>query len=187
MRSMISSVVIFLLIGCNTVTEEVEDVTPPAPMPVSTPPVLDHIDNCWDDQVIGMEEAKMIFLDCQNNLGPNCQDQYDLNVESIEEWYWNCLQMLPAVEQSCREAFDPQSFDHDSDGDGISDADEVLMSLNPCEPCSYGGNCQACGGGGEDSSSCDSEMDFDNDGMTNGEDENPACGSIYGYFPARCV
>ncbi|MCC6643673.1 hypothetical protein IT411_02895 [Candidatus Peregrinibacteria bacterium] len=183
------SIMVLVMIGCNSV-EIVEEITPPAPMPVSTPPVLDHFDDCEDSLVIGTEEAKLILQDClEDDLGSNCQNQYDLNVESVEEWYWNCLQMLPAVEQSCRESFDPQSFVQDSDGDGISDADEVLMNLNPCEACSYGGNCQNCGGGGEDSSSCDSEMDFDNDGIPNGEDEKPACGSVLpgGYFPLKCV
>ena len=68
-------------------------------------------------------------------------------------------------------------LDVDSDEDGISDWMEYNMGLNPCTPHSFG--------------LCidDADLDYDADGIPNGEDEYPICNpqNDPGEYPSDCV
>jgi hypothetical protein len=52
----------------------------------------------------------------------------------------------------------------DTDGDGVSNWHEYWMGLNPCEEYSFG-----------ECNPSDGELDYDVDGIPNGEDEFPLC------------
>jgi len=141
-------------------------------MPSSTIPVIVWIDKC-DDWFFGsMDRVDDNYTICLENGLPlqECQDGRD---EEEQQYYQNwemCLKDLPEVDYSCVEQLQPFSREHDSDGDGIADFWEYLMSTNPCEKCSYGGT------PGVD---CDGDLDWDRDDHSNADDYFPTCGQIW--------
>ena len=157
-----------LIIGCDQ-----NSVGARQNMPASTMPVLDRIDECEDNFHRSWDNIDQIHLDCQED--PNrdyeeCNNEYDENLDQIQEGRLNCLTNLPQVPGSCVEQLEPFGFEHDTDGDGIDDYWEYQMGLNPCEKCSYGGI------PGVD---CDADLDYDRDGIPNGIDYNPMCGHYW--------
>lgn len=89
--------------------------------------------------------------------------------ENYDNWY-TCLDDLPMISNDCRMQLNHADPEQDTDGDGISDYMESWMSLNPCEKCSYGG---------VEGVDCDADLDFDDDGIPNGEDHDPGCGGNF--------
>lgn len=152
------------LAACSGAPEQPAEDPDPLPIPASTIPVVDHFRECKTDRKIGQEESKLIQIEClKTGLAAQCQKTYDKNIESIQQAWVECMKDLPMVSQECRNQFDPTSFTHDSDADGVSDGDEALMSLNPCEPCTSGGFPE----------DCDGPTDYDGDGTPNAEDADP--------------
>ena len=138
------------------------------PRPVSTDAVLDYQRHChywmWENG----DDINWRAERCREG-NPNPEICDEIAAEEVEELYDNwyaCLDHLPMVDEDCRTQLDHANQDQDTDGDGISDYNESFMSLNPCEVCSYGG---------VEGVDCDADLDFDGDGIPNGEDRYPAC------------
>lgn len=138
------------------------------PRPVGTDAVLDYQRYChrwmWergDDINYRAERCR------EENPNPEtCDEVAAAQGQKNEDDWYTCLDHLPMVDEDCRAQLDHANLDQDTDGDGISDYDESWMSLNPCERCSYGG---------VEGVDCDADLDFDGDGIPNGEDRYPAC------------
>ena len=151
-------------IGCGG-SVNYEGGPEPLPMPPSTIPVVNWIQQCWDQSYARQTGAKAADTACYKAGGTDCSDVYNAALEEDRTSRNICMHELPAVSSECRDQFDPNSLTHDSDGDGIADGYEVWMSLNPCEKCSFGGNPE----------DCDGEQDWDDDGIRNGKDTAPRC------------
>ena len=176
------------LTSCNgSVDQEDVDEPVPAAMPPSTIPVVGWMQLCLQQHYSRLETVQLRDDLCHKDGGTDCSADYNAGLANSQEAFEVCRRELPMVSKECRDQFDPSSFTHDSDGDGVSDADEFWMMTNPCEPCSFGGNCQDCGGGGIDSSDCDGNQDWDDDGMPNIKDEAPRCPSNGGPLSTHCL
>lgn len=160
--------------------------TPPAPMPPSTIPAVGWMQLCLQEHYARQEGLHTKLDICFDKGGTDCVTDYNTELEESSKAFNICRRELPMVSKECRDQFDPSST-HDSDGDGVSDADEFWMMTNPCEPCSFGGNCQSCGGGGTDSSDCDANQDWDDDGTPNAKDIAPRCPSNGGPLGSNCI
>lgn len=176
------------LASCNgSVDQEDVDEPVPAAMPTSTIPVVGWMQLCLQEHYSRQESVYALMEVCFENGGADCTEDYDVGIANSSQSFEICRRELPMVSKECRDQFDPSSSTHDSDGDGVSDADEFWMMTNPCEPCSFGGNCQSCGGGGIDSSDCDANQDWDDDGTPNSKDEGPRCPSNGGPLSSSCI
>lgn len=140
------------------------------PRPASTDAVLDYQRYChyWYWEYIYRSEVDFNRCLSEGIDVTLCQDLYTERTEENEGNWYACLDDLPMVSQDCRMQLDHANPDQDTDGDGISDYMESWMSLNPCERCSYGGT---------EGVNCDADLDFDADGIPNGEDHDPGCSS----------
>lgn len=140
-------------------------------MPDSTLAVLDWVNRCDSSYWNALNRTQDNFDRCMTS-----SDTTACYMNRTEEEYGNsdahvyCMKNLPMVDYSCVEQLDPNSMEHDADGDGIADYWEYYMGLNPCEKCSYGGI------PGLD---CDGDLDWDRDGVPNGLDTQPICGQMY--------
>ncbi len=145
------------------------------PRPASTDAVLDYQRYChrwfWEYNDDINDRADRCR---EGNPNPEICDQIAAEeVQENEDRWYECLDDLPMVSEDCRMQLDHADLDHDTDGDGISDYMESWMSLNPCERCSYGG---------VEGVDCDADLDFDGDGILNGEDRDPGCSTSEGGF-----
>lgn len=162
--------------GATTPADTSPTTPPPAAIPWSTIPVVEQLTLCDQENYARQEAAEAVDQTCSSEKnGTDCSSIYNKALSDSINALNLCLKELPAVPEACRSQFDPTSRTHDSDGDGIADFYEVWMKTNPCEPCSFGGNCQDCGGGGTDSSNCDGNQDWDGDGIPNAQDTQPLC------------
>lgn len=104
-----------------------------------------------------------------------CIEAYDLGVDRCLYWYVVHLSKITIRECGAKIAEvyatqEPESyqvtfdFETDTDGDGISNYEEMLMGMNPCEEYSFG-TCNPA----------DADLDYDVDGLPNGEDDLPRC------------
>lgn len=159
----------------------------PDPMPSSTIPVVEWMQLCLQEHYARQVGIQTTQQQCFKSGGTTCSDDYNIGLADSSRAFEICRRELPMVSAECRNQFNPSSMTHDSDGDGVSDADEYWMMTNPCEPCSFGGNCQSCGGGGKDSSDCDGNQDWDNDGIPNAKDPAPRCPANGGLLSEGCV
>lgn len=135
------------------------------PMPASTIPAVEHIQECFILHYVRQGDNWENYLQCENTGGQTCTADYEQKIADSRKAFELCMRQLPAVSKECRDQFEPMSLTHDSDGDGIADGDEIWMSLNPCEKCSFGGN----------EEDCDANTDWDNDGIPNAKDKVPRC------------
>lgn len=143
------------------------------PMPASTLPVLEHINECDFWYWHSYEEYENDYETCREDPPisiQQCNDDYEEGGIRARSFWELCLQQLPMVDYSCVEQLQPFSREQDTDGDGVADYWEYQMGLNPCEPCSYGGT------PGVD---CDGDLNYDRDARNNAEDSEPMCGQMY--------
>jgi hypothetical protein len=149
-----------LLIACG------QSVGSGQPRPDSTDAVLAHQAHCNDVWQRRFEQIQYELHECFENPPPEgCPDPDDVEAPHKANWY-TCLDSIPMVPLDCLLQLDHESHTQDTDGDGLTDFEESQMYLNPCEPCSYGG---------VEGVDCDADLDFDQDGIPNGEDEDPDC------------
>lgn len=165
----VSVISLIIVTGCG------REVGSRQPMPASTIPVVNHVDNCMEHRYFGLvkvgENRDACMLD-PPTTGPGCFDLEDEERAQVYEIYSFCIMQMPLVSYECvsQLSFNGPQDRHDTDGDGVSDYFELEMGLNPCEPCSYGGT------PGVD---CDGDLDNDRDGYSNDDDWLPMCGQIH--------
>ncbi len=169
-----------LLTGCgDTTVQQTGDDVDPMPMPDSTIPVVEHTQECSYQYQIREVRITAEYGQCKQDGGDAevCNTTQQTQFEDSRSSWELCMRELPAVSKECRDQFEPLSTTHDSDGDGISDMDEVFMFYNPCEPCSFGGYAE----------DCDGLQDWDDDGESNADDETPRCNPDQGLLTTYCV
>lgn len=122
----------------------------------------------------------------------DCEEYYNEQNDSCHNWYAKRVNKIPLRVCGVRIfgneggelPYDENGYQYmnvneeDFDGDGISNWMEFWMGLNPCTPWSFG--------------QCidDADLDYDADGIPNGEDEAPICPKDFkdkGEYLSDCV
>jgi hypothetical protein len=130
-------------------------------------------------------------FDFKVNKNKECDESWNQQDYECHNWYAKRVNKIPLRVCGTR-IFDnsdgglPKSehgnvesmmvVEEDSDGDGISNWMEFLMGYNPCTPHSFG--------------LCidDADLDYDVDGIPDGEDDFPICNpDDPGEYPSDCV
>lgn len=140
---------------------------------VRTHNLINEVDSCEGDHNRDIETCYVHERNCianPNTTPPEHDCSYYLNENEAPCRRAAFSQRTSCIQEAVGEVggcFVPaEEYDlgaGDSDQDGISNADEIALGLNPCEVCSYGAN-----------STCDADFDSDNDGVNNGEDAYPS-------------
>ena len=159
-------------------------------IPASTLNMTSMNEEAWRISHVMSERANENYTDCEQSED-QCrtrylQDSYNAafyfavraNVFPLRTCGVEVISVISTMEEylaSDGEAKIHLSVETDLDNDGISNYDEFLMNLNPCTPKSYG---------------ClnDAELDFDADGIPNGQDELPICNwDDPGHWETACI